>query len=217
METNKRKLTKDVRLFIARQGMQVFESPNEYIEWVLEESYLQKAITAISILGGKVGNRIYASDYLLIIGNEEKIFINVDEDIRELGYRGHVFVDEEALTGIKYKSEEQLYFLESLCDNTFRFYHEVGECYPEIEVYIKNSIPCEDLISLCERELETKGFAATNKVQVSSRFDEYNELVFTIDLRIFDNEELKYLLETLRLLLVDYATSEEQTIRQSQS
>lgn len=71
------------------------------------------------------------------------------------------------------------------------------------------------MISLCEREIENKGFIAANKVQVSSRSDEYNELVFTIDLRIFDNEELKFLLETLRLLLVDYATSEEQTICQS--
>lgn len=118
---------------------------------------------------------------------------------------------EESVLGNKYKSEEQLTFFKSLCDNTFRFYYEVEECYPEIETFIKSKTVCDDLISICECELEEKGFVGRKKVTVSTRSDVYNELIFTFDLRMYENEELKTIFKVLKDFLKNYATPEEQT------
>lgn len=86
---------------------------------------------------------------------------------------------------LPYQNEQQLAYFESKCNEYFRYYHGSSDNYPEIEVYVSDERHLKGLVTICRAALVGNGFVAEKDITVSTRQDEYNEIVFTFDLTHF--------------------------------
>jgi hypothetical protein len=90
-----KKLTDEASEFLSDNNLIIFESPNEYINYILRFTNLHDAITMIDKLGEAIPDYTLSQDQLLVIGNDEDVFVDIEKQLKSLDYEGTIWEDEE--------------------------------------------------------------------------------------------------------------------------
>ena len=110
-----------------------------------------------------------------------------------------------------YKNEEQLSFLENLCDEYFRYYHGSFDSTPEIEIYVERQYSLSYVRAYIKEVLRNAGFVDDKKIEVHSRNNEYHEVVLSLnDLHLYSRIELNFLMYLLKRETIKFVTNKSE-------
>lgn len=88
-------LTEEAREFIDQEtGFQVFDTPNEYIEYIFAETNLHDAIPRVKDLGRIISGYTLTQNLLPIVGDADEVRVDVEDLLKELSYDGDIFEEE---------------------------------------------------------------------------------------------------------------------------
>lgn len=95
MEKTLDNLTEEAKDFVSDNShLEFFESPNEYIEFILAQTNLHDGLIMINKLADLIEEHTLAQDYMLIVGNNEEVHIDVEQLLEDSDYDGQIWEEE---------------------------------------------------------------------------------------------------------------------------
>lgn len=91
MTTEKLVLTEEAEEILSNEGYELFNSINEYVNYIFSETNFHDGMTMLKILENKIDDYILTQETFQFIANTENTHLDIEQFFLDLEFEGEIF------------------------------------------------------------------------------------------------------------------------------